>query len=264
MSRLAMTIALSVGLASLSACSKDASKEEAAKLDETLLGKGKASDPALTAALEDQIMVDPSLATQSNAHAVRSADQPLQAPIPTEAAGGPAPPSAKTLGQRVAEQSPGPAPGASYPKTASLAAAQVPSAKPSASASPVAVTGKAKLSQASFSGCGLAVSYSMAWSARMPADLPLYPQAKVSEAAGSDSGVCRLRAVTFSSSAAPRNLIDYYLTTARNAGYQADLSNANGEQMVAGNRADGAAFYIIITPRTSGGTIADLVANRGA
>jgi hypothetical protein len=255
MSRFGMIIAIGVSLVGLSACSKDATKDEVAKLDDSLLGKGKASDPALTAALEDQIMVDPSLATQSNAHAVRSADQPLQAPIPTEASGGPAPPSSKTLGQRVAEQSIAPAPGAIYPKTpaATLTAAN---SAPS--------RGKAKLSQASFSGCGLDVSYSMAWSARMPADLPLYPQAKVSEAAGSDAASCRLRAVTFSSSAAPRNLIDYYLTTARNAGYQADLSSKNGEQMVAGSRADGAAFYVIITPRTSGGTIADLVANRGA
>jgi hypothetical protein len=257
MSRFGMIIAMGVSLAGLSACSKDATKEEVAKLDDSLLGKGKASDPALTAALEDQIMVDPSLATQSNAHAVRSADQPLQAPIPTEASGGPAPPSSKTLGQRIAQQSAKPAPGASYP-TAPAAAAALPRA------SSVPTSGKAKLSQASFSGCGLDVSYSMAWSARMPADLPLYPQAKVSEAAGSDAGQCRLRAVTFSSSAAPRNLIDYYLTTARNAGYQADLSSKNGEQMVAGSRADGAAFYVIITPRTSGGTIADLVANRGA
>ncbi len=255
MSRFALALALGASLISLSACGKDATKEEAAQLDDTLLGKGKTSDPALTSALEDQIMVDPSLASQSNAHAVRSADQPLQAPIPTEASGGPAPPSAKTLGQRVAENAPPPAPATAPPKPAVATAPR---------ATPVAVQGKAQITRASFDGCGLNVSYSMAWSARMPADLPLYPQAKVTEAAGSDMGSCRLRAVTFSSAAAPRSLIDYYLTTARNAGYQADLSTSNGEQMVAGSRADGAAFYIIISPRASGGTTADLVANRGA
>jgi hypothetical protein len=247
MSRIAMIAALGLISLSLSACGEDP-KVEAANLDDTLLGKGNSTDPVLTSALEDQIMVDPALTGQANTHAVRAPDSPARTPIPTEATGGPAPQTASTLGQRVAAQAAKPAPGANY------------------SATPAALGGaaKAQASTASFNGCGLDVSYSMAWSARMPSDLPIYPQSKVAEAAGSDSGACRLRAVTFSSAAAPRNLIDYYLNTARKAGYEAALSTEGGEQMVAGHRSDGAAFYVILTPRQSGGTMADMVANRGA
>jgi hypothetical protein len=251
MPRSSMTIALVLLSLGLSSCGEDP-KTEVANLDETLLGKGNSTDPVLTSALEDQIMVDPALTGQANTHAVRAADKPAQTPIPTEATGGPAPSSATPLGQRVAEQTAKPAPGASYPSAA--AAASV----------PASTGGSAKSAKASFNGCGMDVSYSMAWSARMPSDLPLYPQAKVAEAAGSDSGACRLRAVTFSTAAAPRNLVDYYLSTARKAGYQAEYTTEGGEQMVAGHRGDGAAFYVILTPRQSGGTMADMVANRGA
>jgi len=44
------------------------------------------ADPALTSALNDQILVDPDLATQSNRTAIRPAAQPPQAPYPVPAA----------------------------------------------------------------------------------------------------------------------------------------------------------------------------------
>jgi hypothetical protein len=43
---------------------------------------GGDTDPALTSALEDQILVDPSLAQQSNRNALRPPEAPLQAPYP--------------------------------------------------------------------------------------------------------------------------------------------------------------------------------------
>jgi hypothetical protein len=224
----------------LAGCGGSGTKEEAAALDDTLLGKGNSTDPALMAALEDQIMVDPGLTGQSNKHAVRPADQPLQSPIPPEQTGGTPPASDKTLGQVVAEK---------------------------AKASEVATgskTASAKTAQASFNGCGLDVQYAMAWSAKMPTDLPLYPQSRVAEAAGSDQGNCRLRAVTFSSTAEPRKVIDWYISTAQRAGYDAGLSTETGEQMVVGHRGDGAAFYMTIQQRDTGGTMADLVTNRGS
>ncbi len=252
MPRSSLIITLALLSLGLSSCGEDP-KTEAANLDETLLGKGNSTDPVLTSALEDQIMVDPALTGQANTHAVRAADKPAQTPIPTEATGGPAPAAAIPLGQRIVVQAAKTAPGASYAAAA-----------PASAATPASTPGSAKSAKASFNGCGMDVSYSMAWSARMPADLPLYPQAKVAEAAGSDSGACRLRAVTFSTAAAPRNLVDYYLSTARKAGYEAEFTTEGGEQMVAGHRGDGAAFYVILTPRQSGGTMADMVANRGA
>ncbi len=249
MLRAAKSTLVPLALLLVAGCSSDESPKEIAALDDTLLGKGNATDPALTSALEDQIMVDPALTTQSNQHSVRAPDQPLQAPLPTEAAGGPPPIGNRpTLGQTVAKQAAKPAPA---PKIAS------------ATPLPTATT-PVSSRQGKFDGCGLNVSYSIGWSARMPADLPLYPKSRVAEAAGSDQGACRLRAVTFATAAAPRDVVNYYLSTARTAGYAAEVGTENGEQVVAGHRADGAAFYVVVSARDSGGSIADIVANRGS
>jgi hypothetical protein len=65
--------------AALGACDggRDA---ELAKLDKQITGKDP--DPALTSALEDQILVDPALTQQSNRNAVRPAETPIQAQYP--------------------------------------------------------------------------------------------------------------------------------------------------------------------------------------
>ncbi len=247
MFRAARSLIAPLALVLVAGCSSEDSGSDIVALDDTLLGKGNATDPALTSALEDQIMVDPALTSQSNQHSVRAPDQPLQAPLPTETAGGPPPLAGRpTLGQTVAKQ-------------AAKPAAKIASATPLPTpATPVTTR------QANFDGCGLNVSYSIGWSARMPSDLPLFPKSRVAEAAGSDKGACRLRAVTFATAAAPGEVANYYLTTARNAGYAAEVGTENGGQVVAGHRGDGAAFYVVINARNSGGTLADIVANRGS
>jgi hypothetical protein len=197
------------------------------KLD-SKLGSAKANaDPALTAALEDQIMVDPSLTQQSNEDSVRPADQPYQAPIPVD------------------------------PESTSM------SAKPGQTLGALAAE-QAQLSKTNFNGCSLDVQYSVGWSNRLPVELPLYPKARVSEAAGSDNGGCKLRAVTYTSAAPPRAMVDFYLTLAKNAGYQAHASNDATGMMVSGVRAsDGGAFYVVLQP-SGVGTSADIVSNRGS
>lgn len=215
-------------LGSLAACGSDTSKAEADKLDAQLTGKDAAKDPAITAALEDQIMVDPALVGQSNANAARPADAPLQGPVPpgegvSPRASGPAP---ATLGERAAAQT--------------------------------------VADKRNFNGCGLDVDYGLSWANRLPPELPLYPQARVEEAAGSDLGKCRLRAVTFSTGAAPQALADFYLSAARKAGFTASQTRGDGEDMVGGTRSsDGAAFYVVLAERKGGGTVVDIVANNG-
>ena len=49
---------------------------------------GNDADPALTSALEDQILVDPGLAQQSNRNAVRTTETPNQAQYPSQGGGG--------------------------------------------------------------------------------------------------------------------------------------------------------------------------------
>lgn len=224
MIRASMIATLSAALI-LSACGEKASdKAELDKIDAKLGGKTGA-DPALSAALEEQIMVDPALASQSNEDSIRPPAQPFQAPVPLdpnaiEGAG-----SGQTLGS-LAEQ-------------------------------------QARLSKDKFNGCVLDVQYSMDFANRLPADLPLYPRARVVEAAGSDAANCRLRAVSYSSTAAPKAMIDYYLTIARRAGFAASHSGEGKEELVNGTRdRDGAAFYAIIQSAGAGSSV-DLVANNG-
>ena len=200
---------------------------EKAELDEldARLGNKADVDPALTTALEDQIMVDPALASQSNEDSIRPPAQPFQAPVPLDPNAIDGAGSGQTLGS-LAEQ-------------------------------------QARLSKDKFNGCVLDVQYSMDFANRLPTDLPLYPRARVVEAAGSDAANCRLRAVTYSTTAAPKAMIDYYLTVARRAGFAASHSGEGNEDLVNGTRdRDGAAFYAIIQPAGAGSSV-DLVANNG-
>lgn len=69
----------------LGACDQQPSKTELSKLDNSLMAND--ADPALTSALQDQIMVDPALTQQSNKNAVRAPASPPQAQYPLPAGG---------------------------------------------------------------------------------------------------------------------------------------------------------------------------------
>jgi hypothetical protein len=227
MVRVSSSLLVAISLFALAGCNGANVKKDADKLDAELATKGNDADPALTAALEDQIMVDPSLAGPGNVNSARPADAPLQAPVPPEKADeAVSQRTGTTLGQLAANQ--------------------------------------AHDNKENFSGCGLDVDYSMTWANRLPTDLPLYPQARVAEAAGSDTGKCRLRAVTFSSSAPLRNLVDFYIGAAKRGGYSAEHKMDGSEHVVAGSRGDGSAYYVILAAQSGGGTTADLVANNGS
>ncbi len=77
----------SAALAALLALAACESSEDAniAALDNELMANG--ADPALTSALEDQIMVDPNLVQQAHPNAVRPPETPVQAQYPSGDAG---------------------------------------------------------------------------------------------------------------------------------------------------------------------------------
>lgn len=229
MRRVLPSLVLGTVLLALTACGGDKpADDKVEKLDERLLGKGNA-DPVLTSALEDQIMVDPSLSSMSNRNAVKAPDAPMTAPLPPETTGPSAAtqrPNAPTLGQLAA--------------------------------------GQAKAARDKFAGCGLDVDYSMGWANRLPADLPLYPRARVEEAAGSDVPGCKLRAITFTTPAPQRAVIDFYIGQSKRSGFASSTEAKGRETLVGGTRNDGAAYYVVVTPAEAGGTIVDLVLNNGA
>ena len=222
MARVSKMAFIAAAALALSACGGAADdKASLDKLDTKLGGKGD-TDPALTAALEDQIMVDPTLAGQANEDSIRPPTEPQSAPIPAARDGD----NAQTLGGLATDQA-------------------------------------ISANKDRFTGCSLDVQYSAEWANRLPIDLPLYPQARIDEAGGSDMPTCKLRAVTFASAAVPRAMVDFYLTLAKRAGYAAAQKGEGAEVTVSGTRAgDGGAFYAIITPSGSGSSV-DLVSNRG-
>lgn len=228
-------LALALGLA---ACGKEPGGNDAARID----GNAAEADPALTSALQDQIMVDPDLAQQSNNRSALPAATTRQAPIPPETTAG---------GRR----------GTAAPK----GALRAPAPKPAAAAGEVTL-GQLASKQAGAKGkdCVRDVRYSAAWANRLPTAIPLYPDARVTEAAGNELPGCRLRAVSFTSAAPMQRLIDWYYTVAIRAGFSSEHQAAKGEHILAGAReSDGGAYYILFRARPGGGAEVDLIANNG-
>jgi hypothetical protein len=200
MKRACSLLALAALSLAAAACGGGADNaSELDRIDSKLAGKGDA-DPALTAALEDQIMVDP-------------AGQPA-----TGRAG-------QTLGTLAAQQ--------------------------------------AQVAKDKFNGCSLDIAYSIQWANRLPAELPLYPDARVSEAAGSDYQGCSLRVATYTAPAPPRTVAGYYLALAKRSGFRESVTRDGQGLMVSGWRpSDGAAFYALLNASGTG-TAVDIVSNRG-
>jgi len=239
--RILASIAL---LAALAGCSKQpASQQDLDSLDKELTqGNAAGRDPALTASLADQIMVDPALTQGSNANAVRPPNRPDPRAVP--------PADIARTDDRV------------DPKT--LRKAPAPTADcPECRAREGAMTlGALAGRQGSQGSCAAKVAYSAGWANRLPADLPLYPGARLTEAAGADRDGCRLRVVSFASSAPMQKMLDYYYTRARAAGYSAGHST-DGRQHVLGGVRGNDAYVVYVTARAGGGSDVDMVSNAG-
>lgn len=233
-------IALMFGLA---ACGKKGKDVDA--MDNELVANGSAksdqTDPALTSALEDQIMVDPALSQQKGG-ATRPGATPAQAPIPatTPVPAGPAAP-AGTL--------------------------HAPEPRPTNARTGLTLGELARRQAQPRHGgagrdCNRNFQYSLAWAQRLPAALPLYPDAQVTEAAGNVAGGCNMRVVSFTTGAPLDRVVDFYFTDATRAGYDAEHQVSGGDHILAGDRDDDA-FYATFHSRQGGGTDVDLVANGG-
>lgn len=224
MIRASMMATISAALLLAGCGGKASDTAELDKIDAKLGGK-TGSDPALSVALEEPIMVDPNLTSQANEDSIRPPAEPFQAPVPLDPNAPAAGSASATLGSFAEQQ--------------------------------------ARLSKDQFNGCALDVQYSMDFANRLPLDLPIHPRGRLIEAAGSDAPGCRLRAVTYSASLPPKTIVDYFLTTARTAGYGATQAREGNETLVSGTRAkDRAAFYAIIQPVGAGSTV-DMVVNNG-
>jgi hypothetical protein len=201
----------------LGACGK-VSRDEGnlANLDNQLVGND--TDPALTSAINDQIMVDPTLANQSNRNAVRPPQTPSQAQYPAET---------------------GPNGAAKRPDAESAAAN---------SGAPCA---------------GGEFNYATEWASRLSPTFPVYPGAKLVEAAGKDLPGCRERVVSFTSADPWQRIIEYYRLRAQSAGYSVEQQSRGADRVLGGtNERDGGAYYVIVTPK-QGGSEVSMLSNNG-
>ena len=137
---------------------------------------GNAADPALASALQDQIMVDPQLGRQANSDAVRPPAQPYSGGVPDDAVAA----NGDKVNMEGLMKAPAPVPS---DKNCSQCAA----ARDSVTLGGLAARQKDKRT----SQCAGSLTYSAGWANRLPADLPLFPQARVTEAAGSGAVATR-------------------------------------------------------------------------
>ena len=198
----------------------------------------------MTAALHDQIMVDPALAQQSNADSVRPPSQPYSGGLPPVGIAQPqgAPAIAGATSQTVKPTPP--AAGKDCPGCTA--------AHESLTLGALAARQKDRRTSA----CGGAMRYSTSWADRLPADIPLYPGARVVEAAGANSDACQLRAVSFSVGVPLQSVLDWYYTRVTGAGYSAEHQSDGRDHILGGTRARGDGAYVLfLSGRRDGGTM---------
>lgn len=211
--------------------------------------KNAESDPALTSALADQIMVDPDLASQNRGNAALSGGGPADGSLPPE----------QTSPEAIA---------AAKADAVRLVGGQLqiaPSANGSAAGQAAQLTTAADVAS-NVAGIGAAcpdkVEYSMAWAAKMPAAFPVYPRGHVNEAAGTDKDGCRLRVVNFVTPVAPADVMNFYYTRARSSGFSAERTREGGDDVLGGSK--GTAAYLVYARQLPNGlTEVDLGANGG-
>ena len=214
------------GLLALAACGSG-EQNNLAEMDNSLIGNG--ADPALTSALEDQILVDPNLVQQTHPNSARPPETPVQAQYPADGGAGSA--------------APGGAGGAGQASQASAGA----TAGGGAQATP--------------SACGAPFVYGNEWANRLPPEFPSYPGGRVTEAAGSDRGACHMRVVTFTTADPYNRVLEHYRSLADRAGFSVEQQARGGDQVLGGTRGE-AAYYLIVTPTQSGSDVA-LIVNNG-
>jgi hypothetical protein len=198
------------GLIALGACNTG-DGNNLAELDNSLVGNG--ADPALTSALEDQILVDPNLVQQARPNTARPPETPVQAQYPAGSAG----------------------PGGGQ---ASAAAGD----------------------PAMQSACGIPFTPGNHYARRLPAEFPMYPNGRLTEAAGADRGDCHIRVVTFTTPDPAARVLGHYRALATRAGFSVEQLNRGADKVLGGVNGD-AAYYVIVSPQGAGSDVSVIVNN---
>src|SRR5688572_23209233 len=208
-------------------------------------------DPATTGALGDQILYDPDLAGQNRADSaafVPSGD----GSVPTVDGGAAAIAAARADALRLVG---GPGKMQKAPEPREIAGNLPADAALTAAARAAAAPG-------GNGDCAARAQYTMQWAARLPAAFPVYPRGAVQEAAGTDASGCALRVVNFVTPVPLGEVMDFYYSRARTAGFSSQRVLQGGDDVLGGTK--GSASYVVYARRLpSGSTEVDLVTNGG-
>lgn len=204
-------------------------------------------DPAPSAALQDQIMVDPDLVGQNRANSA-AAMPPQGGSLPTVDRSPEMIAAARAEALRLVG-GPGRMRKAPEPSEAAGSAQ---------AGSVLTAAARAAASPSGDGDCAARASYTMQWAARLPEAFPVYPRGAVQEAAGTDEGDCSLRVVSFVTPVPLGEVMDFYYTRASNAGFSTRRALQEGDDVLGGTK--GSASYVIYARRLpSGNTEVDLV-----
>lgn len=239
----------------LAACGgKPAADSNIDSLDAELAGSGaNTSDPAMRSALQDQIMVDPALAGQSNADAVRPPQRPYSGATPPDS----------VAGKRDDGTVAGSSSSSGGAKPAPAPSGDCPQCKVRDDSVTLGALAQRQRDRRT-ADCAGKLQYSTAWAQRLPGDLPLYPDARVDEAAGASTNGCALRVVSFSTGAPVQSVVDWYYGRVTSAGYSAEHQADGAQHVLGGTRGrDGGAYVIYLRKRADGRTDVDIVSNSG-
>lgn len=215
--------------------------------DDNAAGSPKDSDAEVSAALGDQIMVDPDLAGQNQANSAISTGL-VDGALPPEMLSPEAIERARAEAVRLVG---GPAGMKKAPK-----AVPVSGALPSQSA--LAAASRAAAAPGGNVNCAEKAEYTMQWAAKLPANFPVYPQGAVQEAAGTDQGACSLRVVNYVTAVPLGDVIDFYFTRASAAGFSAQRVLENGDDVIGGVKGK-QSFVVYARTLPKGGTEVDLI-----
>lgn len=203
-------------------------------------------DPATAGALGEDIMVDPDRLDQSGADGALAGGDPASSAVPMDDETREQVNQAREEARQLAGGRVGAAPEPGTRLTQTIIAA-------------------AQAIQRGNSGvdCSRGANYSAAWADRMPEPFTVYPRAAVLEAAGNDEQGCSLRVTTFTTAVPPKEVVNFYHTRARSAGFSADLMGDDGDTVMGGRKGD-AAYYIVVGRRDDGRTKVELLARAGS
>lgn len=151
------------------------------------------------------------------------------------------------------------------PRSDKLRSDTLRSGKESATRAGGAVAALAAANGRAVGGCaGGNLRYGERWVSAMPQGLGLYPGGRLVDAAGTDTGRCALRVISFTTADSPQAVARHYETQVRKAGFDAERQPCRTEIRLGGTRKGDDAAYMLYARRIAGNlTEVDIIASAG-